>query len=92
VYIKALNADYWLNTGTASSKKDIISIDPRFSELPCFKEGNLYNNINRLNETGGNDYWESGSVHPHLILKDLAILMHPELFDDDEFYFYKKLQ
>jgi iron complex transport system substrate-binding protein len=91
--MKALNADYWLNTGTASSKNDIISIDPRFAELPCFKKGNIYNNTKRLNETGGNDYWESGSVHPHLILKDLATLMHPELFgDDDELYFYKKLQ
>ncbi len=93
VFVKAMNADFWLNVGTASSKKDIFSVDPRFSELPCYKKGNIYNNINRLNETGGNDYWESGSVYPHLILKDLATLMHPELFgDDNELYFYKMLK
>ncbi len=91
VYMRALNADYWLNTGTATSKEEINFIDTRLSELPCFKKGNLFNNIKRINESGGNDYWESGTVHPHLILKDIASILHPELFSDHELFFYQRI-
>lgn len=91
VYMRALNADYWLNNGTAASKEDINFIDRRLSELPCFKKGNLYNNIRRINESGGNDYWEIGAVHPHLILNDIASILHPELFPDHKLFFYQRI-
>lgn len=91
VYLRALKADFWINIGNAKSKNDISAIDPRLNELPCFKQGNLYNNINRVNPEGGNDYWESGSVSPHLILKDIASIIHPEIFSVNELFYYKKL-
>jgi len=91
VYIKALSADYWLNTGTADSKNEILSIDARLAEIPCFKKGNLFNNNNRTNFNGGNDYWESGSLNPNIILYDIASILHPGLFPDRELYYYKKL-
>ncbi len=91
VYIKALSADYWLNTGTADSKNEILSIDSRLAELPCFKKGNLFNNNNRTNFNGGNDYWESGSLNPNIILYDIASILHPGLFPDRKLYYYKKL-
>jgi iron complex transport system substrate-binding protein len=91
VYIKALSADYWLNTGTADSKDEILSIDARFAELPCFIQGNLFNNNNRINVNGGNDYWESGSLNPDIILNDIASILHPELFPESKLYYYKKL-
>lgn len=93
VYMRALDADFWLNAGTASSLNEILAVDPRFSELPCFRSGNVFNNNKRLNETGGNDYWETGSVHPHLILRDIAMILHPELFGNgDSLIFYKQLR
>jgi iron complex transport system substrate-binding protein len=91
VYIKALSADFWLNTGTADSRGEILSLDARFAELPCFIQGNLFNNNNRINVNGGNDYWESGSLYPDLILNDIASILHPELFPDWKLYYYKKL-
>jgi iron complex transport system substrate-binding protein len=90
VYIGALGADYWLNMGSVKTKAEISIVDQRLSELPCLKKGNLYNNINRVTVSGGNDYWESGTVHPSLILKDLASILHPELVRD-ELFFYKKI-
>ncbi len=93
VYIRGLKADYWLNIGTATSMQDIISFDPRFSDLPCFRSGRLFNNNKRVNPAGGNDYWETGSVYPHLVLRDLVMIMHPELLgDDDDLFFYRKLE
>jgi iron complex transport system substrate-binding protein len=91
VYLRALEAEFWLNTGSAKSKDEITSLDPRLGKLPCFIKGNLFNNNRRLSATGGNDYWESGSASPHLILKDIASILHPELFPGEDLYYYRKL-
>ena len=91
VYIAALNADFWLNIGSARDKAEISIADQRLSELPCFKTGNLFNNNNRVTVNGGNDYWESGTIYPHLILKDIATILHPELFNDRTLFFYRKI-
>jgi iron complex transport system substrate-binding protein len=91
VYLRGLKADYWLNIGTVNSKNDISAIDPRLNDLPCFKTGNLYNNNNRVTSQGGNDYWEGGILYPHLILKDIAAILHPGLFPGYELMFYRKV-
>ena len=91
VFLKALDADYWLNAGSAESLNEIMSIDPRLSELRCFKNRNVFNNNKRINSNGGNDYWESGSLNPDIILKDIATIIHPLLFSKNDLFYYKKL-
>jgi iron complex transport system substrate-binding protein len=91
VYTRALSAEYWLNAGTASSLGDIEAIDPRLAQLPCFRSGNVFNNNRRFNSGGGNDYWETGAVYPHLVLNDIASIIHPELFPVEEYVYYRKL-
>jgi iron complex transport system substrate-binding protein len=91
VYLKALTADYWLNIGSAGSKSEISSVDPRLNDLPCFKMNNLFNNNKRITSNGGNDYWESASIYPHLLLKDIATILHPELFKEQELMYYRKI-
>ncbi|MCX6325236.1 MAG: ABC transporter substrate-binding protein [Bacteroidia bacterium] len=91
VYLSALAADYWLNIGSVNTKDEISMVDQRLEGLPCFKNGNLYNNNKRITAIGGNDYWESGNLYPHVILKDIASILHPELFIDNEFFYYKKI-
>jgi iron complex transport system substrate-binding protein len=91
VYLRALTADYWLNIGSVKNKDEISIVDQRLSELQCFKEGHLFNNNKRIKINGGNDYWESGTVYPHLSLKDIASILHPGLFGDTALYFYRKI-
>ncbi|MCX6253956.1 MAG: ABC transporter substrate-binding protein [Bacteroidia bacterium] len=91
VYLGALTADYWLNIGIVNTRDEISMVDQRLKDLPCFKNGNLYNNNKRVTENGGNDYWEKGSLYPHLILKDIASILHPDLFSDNELFFYRKI-
>jgi iron complex transport system substrate-binding protein len=91
VYIRALTADYWLNIGSVKTKDEIAITDQRLSELQCFKDGHLYNNNKRNNKNGGNDYWESGSLYPHLSLNDIASILHPGLFGDTILHFYRKI-
>jgi iron complex transport system substrate-binding protein len=91
VYIKALTADFWLNIGIAATMDDIVSIDSRLADLPCYKNGNLFNNTRRINSNGGNDYWEGGTINPDIILTDIASILHPGLFPGRELFYYKKL-
>ena len=91
VYIQALKADYWLNISSVNSRHEITNIDPRLNDLACFKNGNLFNNNKRITAKGGNDFWESGALRPHLLLKDIATILHPEIFADHELMFYKKI-
>jgi iron complex transport system substrate-binding protein len=91
VYLSALKADFWLNISTVKSRSDISNVDQRLSDLPCFKNGNLFNNNNRTTEKGGNDFWENGCLYPHLLLKDIATILHPEFFTDQTMVYYRKV-
>ena len=52
----------------------------------------MFNRNKRLNKFGGNDYMESGTTRPDLILKDLIKILHPNLFTKDDFFYYTKLE
>jgi iron complex transport system substrate-binding protein len=92
VYLGALKAEFWLNIGMVNSMNEITAIDPRLGNIPCFRMGNLFNNNKRITSAGGNDYWESGTLNPQIILKDIASVLHPELFEDKELFYYKRIE
>ena len=92
VYLRAVNADIWINPGAASSLEDIIELDERFGNLSVQKNGQVYNNDARSNAAGGNDYWESATVRPDLVLADLIEVFHPGLLTDHRFVYYRQLK
>ena len=81
------NADVWINMSNMSSKKELLGADQRFGNFQVFKKGKMYNNIKRLSSHGGNDFWESGTVNPHLVLRDLIKIFHPGLIDEELIYY-----
>ena len=92
VYIRAVEADIWVNPGAASTLDELHRFDERLSELPVLQQKEVYNNNKRVNETGGNDYWESGTVRPDLVLADLMKVFHPDIMRDHQFIYYRKLK
>jgi len=92
VYSKAVGAHIWINPGAASSLEELEHFDERLGALPVLQTGNVYGNNRRLTHGGGNDYWESGSVRPDLVLADLIALFHPDLMTDHQFIYYRKLK
>lgn len=92
VYIRAVNADLWLNPGSASSLNEIEAADYRLKLLPVFESKMVFNNNRRITPSGANDYWETGTVRPGLILKDIAKIINKELFREDSLFFYRKLE
>lgn len=92
VYDAGLDADFWLPTRFGVNTLDgLLSQDERYADFAAVENGNVYNNNARVNENGGNDYYESGVTNPHLILRDLIHIFHPELLPDHELYYYRKL-
>ena len=92
VFLRAAKADFWINCGSVQTMDELNSFDPRFSQLPAVIHSRVFNNNLRSTPIGGNDYWESGVVHPDLILKDLVKIFHPKISVDKEFYYYKKVE
>ncbi|MBN1822076.1 MAG: ABC transporter substrate-binding protein [Prolixibacteraceae bacterium] len=89
--IMAEDIDVWINTGSVFTKNEIIAADERFISFPAFKNAQIYNNNKCLNPSGGNDFWESGTVYPDRILHDFIAIFHPGILDDSDLFYYRKL-
>jgi len=92
VYLRAVGAGVWINPGAANSLKDIGSLDERFLDLDVVRKSRVYNNNLKSRPEGGNDYWESGTLRPDLILADLIRIFHPELLPEHEWVYYRQLK
>ena len=92
VYVKAINADIWINSGSAETLDDIISVDGRLGDLKPIKSGSVFNNDARQLPGGGNAYWESGVLEPHVLLLDLVSVFHPEMMPGYIPCYYRRLE
>lgn len=89
-YTLVSKSDYWLNVGMINNLTELTNLYPKFSNVSSVKNKKVYNNTKRNNANGGNDYWESGIVHPDLILNDLIQILHSE--KSNNLYYYKQLE
>ena len=64
----------------------------RYKAFKSFKENLIYNNNYRQNAEGANDYWQSGITHPHIVLKDLVKIFHPELLPKYEMVYHQRIK
>ncbi|MCF0050986.1 ABC transporter substrate-binding protein [Dyadobacter sp. LJ53] len=94
VYPIALQADAWLNVGfdKNDTKANILAQDPRYSDFKAYKSGRMFSYNGRVNDQGANDFFESGTVNPHIVLSDLIKILHPELLPDHHLVYYKQLK
>jgi iron complex transport system substrate-binding protein len=90
--VEAEKADFWILNSFVKSLDGIAGFDKRFTKFAPYIHKKVYNNDLRLSPGGGNDFWESGVVHPDLILKDLISIFHPEISGQQPFYYYRKLE
>lgn len=85
------NADVWV-WSSARSLKELASTDEKHTWFKSYKTGQVYNFLARTTPTGGNDFWESGVVHPELVLQDLIEIIYPDILPTDSLYFSEHLQ
>jgi iron complex transport system substrate-binding protein len=67
-------ADLWLDVGNCRTLDQLRSQVPLLKDSPLLLPGKVYNNNRRSTPAGGNDFWESGSVRPDMILEDLKMI------------------
>jgi iron complex transport system substrate-binding protein len=88
---RAGTADIWINGRLWNSLADVVAEDPRYGEFKAYKEGNIWL-FNRVIGPGGiEEYWELGLTRPDLVLADLVQIFHPDLSEEHDFRWYKKV-
>ena len=88
-YLLANAADFWLNVGPCNTLTELTAQNPRFSGVPAVRNRRVYNNNRRQTPAGGSDFWESGVVHPDLVLRDLRTIFSGS---GDATRYYKRLE
>jgi iron complex transport system substrate-binding protein len=91
VVANQLNAPVWIDC-PFKSKKELLISDDRYAGFDAFKIGSMYHNLKRSNESGGNDYWETGLCRPDEILGDLVRIFHFEELPEGELKYYGRVQ
>lgn len=92
VFLKAAQADYWLNPSSYRDLNSLFSSDQRFKKFHAAKTQHIYNNSKQYNATGGNNIYERGTVRPDEVLADLIKIFHPDLATEHEFIYYEQLR
>ena len=92
VFDRAALADFWLNVSQWwFNLDDALAEDSRYANFAAFKNGQVWSNNLAINESFGNDFFESGSAFPELVLQDLISILHPDLLPDVERRYYRQL-
>ncbi|MDD3740317.1 MAG: ABC transporter substrate-binding protein [Bacteroidales bacterium] len=91
VFSQAKDADIWLNPNSINYKSNISDIDTRLKDFEPLNNAEIYNNNKRTNISGGNDFWESGIVHPDIVLQDLYNIFYPDTNKNHNMFYYKRL-
>lgn len=91
VFNQAFDCDFWINAGVFSSYDQVLVTLPDMALFNAFKNKQVFNNNARTNLNGGNDYWESGSLHVDEVLADLISIFHPDLLPNHTLKYYKPL-
>ena len=88
-YLLANSADFWLNVGGCNTLEELTSQNPKFAEVPAVVDRCVWNNNRRRTAAGGSDFWESGTIHPDIALRDLRTILGG---GSDSTYYYKRLE
>lgn len=86
-FMMAQQSDIWLCPGSFATIKELTATLPRFASARPVKNGQVWNNTLQATSTGGNDFYESGSVNPDRILEDLIEIINPGDHDYQPYYF-----
>ena len=69
------DADVWVGS-SARSMDELARLDEKHTWFKAYKYGRVYNWYKQTNNSGGNNFWERGVVHPEEILHDLIVILN----------------
>lgn len=89
---KAENAEFWIGSGYYTSLEELKSANAHYEQFKPFENNTIYSFSKRRSENGGVEYFEFGPIQPHIVLKDLIKVTHPDLLPGYEPYFLQRLE
>jgi iron complex transport system substrate-binding protein len=93
VFERASDAEVWIHLGKANTKKQILQYDNRFRDFAPYNHARIYNNNAVQSSGGGSAFWERGASEPHVLMRELMQIFHPEAFSSsDSLFYYKPLR
>ncbi|MGV3697441.1 ABC transporter substrate-binding protein [Flavobacterium sp.] len=92
VFEKAKTADIWITSGQFLSLKEMTDMNPHYAKFDAYANKNVYTFTRKKGKTGGILYYELAPNRPDLVLKDLVKILHPELLNGYEPFFFEKLK
>lgn len=87
---KAAETDIWLYTGEIYSDRMELFLTPKYQSLVSVRNHQVYSYHKRMNPRGANDYWETASYRPDLVLQDLVSIFNQDSLED--LYYFKKVE
>lgn len=87
------DAQVWVGCN-ARSLDELAQIDSKHTLFQAYQTGQVFNFSKRSTPTGGNDFWETGVIHPELILSDLIHICHSDTscIPANKLYFSEQLR
>ena len=86
---KAAETDIWMYTGEIYSSKMELFQTPKYQSLAAVRKHMVYSYHKRMNSRGANDYWETATYRPDLVLQDLVNIFKQDSLED--LYYFKKV-
>lgn len=79
VYDKGQHAQFWIAPGHYDSLEQLEKANTHYAKFDAFKNKNVFSFTRKKGKTGGALYYELAPVQPHIVLKDIIKVTHPEL-------------
>ncbi len=92
VFERAQNADLWISPGHYTSFSQLLEANQHYARFDAFSKKKVYSFSLKTGENNGVIYYELAPVQPHLVLKDLIKVVHPELLPEYQPNFLEKLR
>jgi iron complex transport system substrate-binding protein len=91
VFEKAQNADLWIGCDAFANRMELESATEHYKQFKAFINNKIYSYAHLKGATGGLLYFELAPVQPHILLKDIVKIAHPELLPGYHPYFFREL-
>jgi len=92
VFEKGQQAEFWIAPGHYTDLDQLKVANQHYTEFDAYKNKKIYSFANKKGENGGVLYYELAPVQPHIVLKDIIKVTHPELLPDYHSFFLEKLK
>ncbi len=90
VLVNFSETDFWLNCNY-NSMEELLNADPKNKLFRPVQLNQVYNFNKRTLPSGANDFWESATARPDLLLADIIAILHPDILPGYQLFYACKL-